>query len=256
MKVACVGGGPAGLYFAISMKLRNPGHDITVFERNAPGATYGWGVVFSDQTMEHLEANDPQSAQTMIDELAHWDDIEVHLEDGPRKVTTRSSGHGFIGIGRKRLLNILQDRARELGVRLEFEIEVEPDSDFLGEFDLVIASDGLNSRLRRRYDANFKTDIDVKRNRFVWLGTHQHFDAFNFIFKNTRFGRMWAHAYQFSKDTATFIVECSPETFERAGFESLSQAQSCRLCEDIFADHLGGHELMSNAGHIRGSAWI
>ncbi|WP_347269688.1 bifunctional salicylyl-CoA 5-hydroxylase/oxidoreductase [Rhizorhabdus histidinilytica] len=256
MKVACVGGGPAGLYFAISMKLRDPSHDITIYERNRAGDTFGWGVVFSDQTMEHLQANDPQSAQTMIDELAHWDDIEVHIEDGDRKVSTRSGGHGFIGIGRKRLLNILQDRATELGVRIEYQVEVEPDSDFLAGHDLVIAADGLNSKLRRRYEDSFQTDIDVKRNKFVWLGTHQRFDAFNFIFKNTRFGWIWAHAYQFDANTATFIVECSPETYERAGFGEMSQADSCRLCEEIFADHLGGHELMTNAAHIRGSAWI
>ncbi len=256
MKVACVGGGPAGLYFAISMKLRDPSHDITVFERNRPGDTFGWGVVFSDQTMEHLQENDPVSAQAMIDELAHWDDIEVHIEDGDRNVTNRSSGHGFIGIGRKRLLNILQDRARELGVKLEFEAEIEPDDAFLAQHDLVIAADGLNSKLRKRFETEFQLDLDVKRNKFVWLGTHQRFDAFNFIFKNTRFGWIWAHAYQFDKDTATFIVECEPETYDRAGFADMSQEESCRLCEEIFADHLGGHELMTNAKHIRGSAWI
>ncbi|MCW6533618.1 bifunctional salicylyl-CoA 5-hydroxylase/oxidoreductase [Sphingomonas lycopersici] len=256
MKVACVGGGPAGLYFAISMMLRDPSHDITVFERNRAGDTFGWGVVFSDQTMEHLQANDPVSAQSMIDELAHWDDIEVHIEDVGRNVTNRSSGHGFIGIGRKRLLNILQDRARALGVKLEFEIEIEPDSDFLADYDLVIAADGLNSKLRRRYEAEFAVDLDVKRNKFVWLGTRQKFDAFNFIFKHTRFGWIWAHAYQFDADTATFIVECGPEAYERAGFGRISQQETCRLCEEIFADHLGGHELMTNAGHIRGSAWI
>ena len=256
MKVACVGGGPAGLYFAISMMLRDPSHDITVFERNRAGDTFGWGVVFSDQTMEHLQANDPVSAQSMIDELAHWDDIEVHIEDGGRNVTNRSSGHGFIGIGRKRLLNILQDRARSLGVKLAFEVEVEPDSAFLADYDLVIAADGLNSKLRRRHEAEFAVDLDVKRNKFVWLGTHQKFDAFNFIFKNTRFGWIWAHAYQFDEHTATFIVECDPDTYERAGFGELSQDETCRLCEEIFVDHLGGHELMTNARHIRGSAWI
>lgn len=256
MRVACVGGGPAGLYFAISMKVRDPSHDITVFERNRSGDTFGWGVVFSDRTMEHLQANDSQSAQTMIDELAHWDDIEVHIETGDQRVTTRSGGHGFIGIGRKRLLNILQDRARELGVKLEFEVEVEPDSEFLAGYDLVIASDGLNSKLRKRYEDSFQTDIDVKRNKFVWLGTHQRFEAFTFIFAETEHGWIWAHAYQFDKETATFIVECSPEVFERFGFGAMTQEETCRTCERIFADHLGGHPLMTNAGHIRGSAWI
>ena len=256
MKVACVGGGPAGLYFAISMKLRDPSHDVTVYERNRAGDTFGWGVVFSDQTMDRLGENDPVSARVMIDELAHWDDIAVHIDDGVRRADDRSTGHGFIGIGRKRLLDILQARARELGVTLAFETEVEPDSAFLAGNDLVVAADGLNSKLRRRYEASFRPDIDTRRNYFVWLGTHQRFDAFTFLFKKTEFGWIWAHAYQFDEDTATFIVECSPETYERAGFATMSQAESCRLCEEIFADHLGGHKLMSNAGHIRGSAWI
>ena len=256
MRVACVGGGPAGLYFAISMKLRNPANDVTVFERNRPGDTFGWGVVFSDQTMEHLQVNDPQSAKTMIGELAHWDDIEVHVEDGDRRITNRSSGHGFIGIGRKRLLDILQNRARELGVNLQFETEVEPDSEFLGSYDLVVAADGLNSKLRRRYEDSFETDIDIKKNKFVWLGTHQRFEAFNFIFVNSEHGWIWAHSYQFDKDTATFIVECSPEVYDRFGFGEMSQDETCRVCERIFVDHLGGHALMTNASHVRGSAWI
>jgi anthraniloyl-CoA monooxygenase len=256
MKVACVGGGPAGLYFAISMKLRDSSHDITVYERNRAGDTFGWGVVFSDQTMERLHENDSESAGAMAAELAHWDDIEVHVDDGEHKVATRSGGHGFIGIGRKRLLSILQERARELGVRFEFEYEVEPDDDFIARHDLVIAADGANSKLRRNFEDHFAVDLDVRRNKFVWLGTHQRFDAFNFIFKNTRFGWIWAHAYQFDRDTATFIVECDPATYERAGFATMSQEESCRLCEDIFADHLDGHALMTNAKHLQGSAWI
>ncbi|WP_136161291.1 bifunctional salicylyl-CoA 5-hydroxylase/oxidoreductase [Sphingomonas flavalba] len=256
MKIACVGGGAAGLYFAISMKLRDPSHEIAVFERNRSGDTFGWGVVFSDQTMENLYANDPVSAQAMLDELAHWDDIDIRIEDGEKKTAIRSGGHGFIGIGRKRLLNILQDRARDLDIDLHFEVEVEPDSAFLADYDLIIAADGLNSKLRRRYDEHFETDIDVRLNKFVWLGTHQRFDAFKFLFVNTEWGWIWAHAYQFDKDTATFIVECGPETFERAGFGEMSQEETCRLCEKIFAEHLGGHPLMTNSAHIRGSAWI
>lgn len=256
MKIACVGGGPAGLYFAISMKLRNPAHDITVFERNRAGDTFGWGVVFSDQTMENLKKNDPISAQTMVDELAHWDDIDVHVDDGHAQVKVSSTGHGFIGIGRKRLLNILQERALQLGVDLRFEVEVEPDSEFLASYDLVIASDGINSKIRTAYAEHFGTDIETRRNKFVWLGTHQRFDAFKFIFKKTEHGWVWAHAYQFDKNTATFIVECSPETYERWGFGEMSQEENCRVCERIFADELGGHGLMTNAAHLRGSAWL
>ncbi|ARS27283.1 bifunctional salicylyl-CoA 5-hydroxylase/oxidoreductase [Sphingomonas sp. KC8] len=258
MRIACVGGGPAGLYFAIAMKLKDPGHDITVFERNQPDDTFGWGVVFSDQTMDNLKAVDPVSAQTMIDELAHWDDIDVEIHDGEKSSKVSSSGHGFIGIGRKRLLNILQARAAELDVDLRYGVEVDadPQSELLRDFDLVIASDGLNSRFRTRYADHFQVDIDVKRNRFIWLGTHQKFDAFKFLFRKTEQGWIWAHAYQFSPDCSTFIVECDPETYDRFGFEHLSQDETCRICEDIFRPWLGGHELMTNARHIRGSAWI
>jgi anthraniloyl-CoA monooxygenase len=252
VKIACVGAGPGGLYFAIAIKLRDPNHHVVVFERNRAGDTFGWGVVFSDQTMENLKACDPVSAQCMIDELAHWDDIDVHLNEA--KVT--SSGHGFIGIGRKRLLEILQHRARELGVDLRFETEIDPDSEALRGFDLVVASDGINSKFRAAYADDFKAEIETRRNHFIWYGTHQRFDAFNFIFKKTAHGWIWAHAYQFDNDTATFIVECSPETFRNFGFVELSQEDSSRICEEIFADHLGGNALMTNAAHVRGSAWL
>lgn len=255
MRIACVGGGAAGLYFAISMKLRNPEHDIVVLERNRPGDTFGWGVVFSDQTMENLTSNDPVSAKTMRDELAHWDDIDIHIEDGVRHSKVTSSGHGFIGIGRRRMLEILQARARELGVDLRFETEVAPDEALLDAYDLVIASDGINSKLRERFAEHFDCDIEVRRNKFVWLGTHQRFSAFNFIFVKTEHGWIWAHIYQFDQDTATFIVECAPDTFERLGFSEMNQEETCRTCETIFAAHLGGHALMSNAPHLRGSPW-
>lgn len=252
MRIASVGGGPAGLYFAISMKLRQPDAQIEIFERNKPGDTFGWGVVFSDQTMANLRANDPRSAATMEAELAHWDDIDVHVND----VKVTSTGHGFIGIGRKRLLNILQDRCAELGVIQHFEVEVDPTLEAYKDFDLVIASDGLNSRIRATREETFKVDIDMRPNKFVWLGTHQLFDAFKFIFVETKHGWVWAHAYKFDANTSTFIVECQPDTFAAWGFGEMSQEETCRTCEAIFADHLGGHPLMTNAGHIRGSAWI
>lgn len=252
MKIACIGGGPAGLYFAILMKLCDPHTEIEVFERNRPGDTFGWGVVFSDQTMENLRRSDPISAKAMQDELTHWDDIEVHV--GERMTST--TGHGFIGLGRRRLLNILQDRAHELGVVQHFEVEIEPDLAAFEGYDLIIASDGLNSRIRTARAERFGVDIDVRRNVFVWLGTHRIFDAFNFIFEKTEHGWIWAHAYRFDAGTSTFIVECSPETFEAFGFGRMSQEETCRTCERIFARHLGGQPLLTNAGHIRGSAWI
>lgn len=250
MKIACIGGGPAGLYFAIAMKLRAPFCEIDIYERNAPGDTFGWGVVFSDQTMANLSATDPQSAKSIADSLAHWDDIDVHF-----KGTVESSGgHGFCGIGRKRLLSILQERAAELGVNLHFEAEIDPAN--LPPADIVIAADGINSRIREQYADVFKPDIDVRANKFVWLGTKKVFDAFTFAFKETEYGWVWAHAYRFDDDLSTFIVECSEETWRGLGFDQMDQDETCRTCEALFADQLNGNALMSNARHLRGSAWL
>ena len=253
MKVAVLGGGPAGLYFAISMKLRNSAHEVTVVERNKPDDTFGWGVVLSAETLDNLTRNDPVSAVWIKRYFAYWDDIAVIYKG----VRTLSTGHGFCGIGRKRLLMLLQRRARELGIKVEFETEVPDPRPYMETHDLVVAADGLNSRSRSTFAEVFKPDIDTRKCKFVWLGTRQKFDdAFTFIFEKTEHGWVWAHAYQFDKDTATFIVECSEETWEKFGFGAMTQQESIATCETIFAKHLSGHELMSNAGHIRGSAWI
>jgi anthraniloyl-CoA monooxygenase len=253
VKIACIGGGPAGLYFAISMKLRDPSHEIEVFERNAPGVTFGWGVVFSDLTVDNITRNDPASARTITDEFAHWDDIDVHFKG---EVIT-SSGHGFIGIGRKRLLQILQDRARELGVVLHFEAECDPSDPKWRSYDLVIASDGANSRFRDASPDAFGVDIDVRANKFVWLGTPKVFDAFTFAFEETEHGWIWAHAYRFAPDCSTFIVECSEDTWANFGFDKMSQDESIAACEKLFAKYLDGQRLMSNSTHLRGSAaWL
>ncbi|MDF3382869.1 MULTISPECIES: bifunctional salicylyl-CoA 5-hydroxylase/oxidoreductase [Sulfitobacter] len=253
MRAICLGGGPAGLYFAISLKLRQPEADVTVLERNRPDDTFGWGVVLSDETLDNLEVNDPVSAKEIRSHFAYWDDIALHHKGN----TILSSGHGFCGIGRKRLLLILQERARELGVNLQFETEVKAASEYMDDYDLVVASDGLNSKTRMEFEDTFKPDIDVRRCPFVWLGTHQKFDnAFTFMFEKTDKGWIWVHAYQFDKDTATFIVECSQETFDAYGFGEKSQEETIAICEEIFKDHLDGHKLMTNASHIRGSAWI
>jgi anthraniloyl-CoA monooxygenase len=253
MKIACLGGGPAGLYFAISVKLRDAAHDVTVFERNKPDDTFGWGVVLSDETLQNLAANDPVSANEIRGNFAYWDDIAVHY----RGQTIVSGGHGFSGIARKTLLLLLQQRARSLGVDLRFQTEIASIRELAKSYDLVIAADGLNSRARNELAEHFKPAIEQRKNKFVWLGTHQKFDdAFTFIFEETEHGWIWAHAYQFDADTATFIVECSDETWQKFGFGEMSQEENCRTCEKIFAKYLGGHNLMSNAAHLRGSAWL
>jgi|TARA_R100000501_G_scaffold17783_2_gene33863 anthraniloyl-CoA monooxygenase len=253
MQIACLGGGPAGLYFAISAKLRNPNHVIDLFERNQADDTFGWGVVFSDQTVENLLANDPISGERIRDEFTHWDDIDVHL----RGECIRSSGHGFIGIGRKRLLQILQERARELGVNLHFGHQASSDlADWKG-YDLVIAADGVNSAIRNRYEEHFSVDDQVRKNKFIWLGTHKVFDAFTFAFEETEAGWVWAHAYRFDDNLSTFIVEMEPDTWEKLGFENMNQDESIARCEEIFAKYLDGNALMTNAKHLVGSAaWL
>jgi anthraniloyl-CoA monooxygenase len=253
MKIACLGGGPAGLYSAISIKLRDRAHDVTVFERNRPDDTFGWGVVFSNETFDNIAANDPVSARAIREHFAYWDDIAVHYR-GQRIVST---GHGFSGIARKTLLLLLQERARELGADLRFQNEIASAGALAKDYDIVIAADGLNSKTRNEFAHAFKPAIETRKNKFVWLGTRQKFDdAFTFIFEETEHGWVWAHAYQFDADTATFIVECSEATWRSFGFETMSQEESCRTCERIFAKYLGGHRLMSNAAHVRGSAWL
>jgi anthraniloyl-CoA monooxygenase len=253
MKIACIGGGPGGLYFAISMKLKKPEADISVIERNKAADTFGWGVVLSDETLDNLNNNDSISAEKIRSNFAYWDDIAVIYKDKKLK----SSGHGFCGIGRKKLLIILQDRARELGVNLKFEAEVGNISEYKNNYDIVIASDGLNSKTRNEYKNIFKADVDTRKCPFIWLGTNQKFDdAFTFIFEKTEYGWIWAHAYQFDSNTATFIVECSQSTFDKFGFSNLSQQESIDICQNIFSKYLDGNSLMTNANHIRGSAWI
>ena len=255
MKIVCLGGGPSGLYLAISMKLRNPSHNITVVERNRPGDTFGWGVVFSDETMENLKKNDPVSAQIMIDELVHWDWIDCHVNGGME----RSDGHGFIGIGRKRMLQILHGRAMELGVNLAFEQEfgVEDIDTRVADADLIVAADGLNSKVRNANLDVFDCNIDLRPNKFVWLGTHQSFkEAFTFIFEKTEHGWIWVHAYQFDENTCTFIVECQQDVSAALGFDNMGHEESAETCRKIFENYLGGHKLLTNSAHIRGSAWI
>jgi anthraniloyl-CoA monooxygenase len=254
MRVLCLGGGPAGLYFAISMKLRDPSHDVTVLERNRANDTFGWGVVLSDDALGRMQRNDAKSTEAIRASFAYWDDIAV-VHNGERTV---SGGHGFAGIGRKAMLILLQQRARELGVTLRFETEFKSAADYRKDYDIVVGCDGINSLVRKEYAEVFQPDIDLRKCKFVWLGTRQKFDdAFTFIFEKTEHGWVWAHVYQFDRETATFIVECLPDTWERWGFGTMSKEETIAACERIFARHLGGHPLMSNASHLRGSAvWM
>src|SRR5271154_6913646 len=226
MKIVCIGGGPAGLYFGLLMKKLNPSNDVTVIERNKPYDTFGWGVVFSDATMENMRAWDPVTAQEIETAFNHWDDIEVLIK-GRRMRTT---GHGFVGIGRKKLLNILQARCEELGVELVFEREVDSDLEF-PDADLIITSDGVNSKIRKRYENVFQPDMAVRPNRFIWLGTHKMYDAFTFDFRKTEHGWFQAHIYKFDETTSTFIVETTEDIFKAHGLDQADEARSIAFCE-------------------------
>jgi anthraniloyl-CoA monooxygenase len=251
MRIVCIGGGPAGLYFAILMKKLDPTHSITVVERNKPYDTFGWGVVFSDATMDNMREWDAETAEAIEVAFNHWDDIELRFKGS----TIRSGGHGFVGIGRKKMLNILQARCEALGVELVFEQEVESDLQF-PDADLIIASDGINSRIRGRYEDVFKPDIVTRPNRYIWLGTNKLFDAFTFFFEKTEHGWFQAHIYKFDESTTTFIVETPEHVWKAHGLDRFDTDQSIAFCEQLFAHHLDGHRLMSNARHLRGSAWL
>jgi len=239
------------LYLALLMKRADTRHDIAVVERNRPYDTFGWGVVFSDQTLGNLRAADPQSHDQILAAFSHWDDIDVHFKG--RTIT--SGGHGFCGIGRKRLLNVLQQRCEDLGVKLIFETEVADETAFEG-CDLIIASDGVNSAIRSKHADVLQPEIERRKCRYIWLGTHRRFDAFTFAFEQTQWGWFQAHAYRFDEETSTFIVEAPERVWRAAGIDRMSTDESVAFCERLFAPYLEGERLMTNARQLRGSAWL
>jgi anthraniloyl-CoA monooxygenase len=257
MKVAIVGGGPAGLYFAILMKKARPDAAITVYERNRHDDTFGFGVVFSDETLDTFEGWDPESYRRITEEFAYWDDIEIHFKG----TTHRIGGNGFCGCSRTTLLRILQERASDLGVELNFRTEVDPDTDF-SACDLVVLADGVNSRFREHFVDDFRPHVDLRPNKFAWMGSTKPLDAFTFAFEETEWGIFIAHAYQYEEGRSTWIFETDDETFEKAGLGALDEEQSAAFCHEIFARYLDGHPLLTNRSMwrnfpmIRNERWV
>lgn len=245
MNITIIGGGPGGLYTAILLKKQRPEHAITVLERNGPDDTFGWGVVFSDETLGGFREADPESFERITKRFAHWTDIDIHFKG---KII-RSGGHGFAGLSRKVLLNILQERARELGIELRFRQEIENLAALSGA-DLIIAADGVNSKVRTELSAHLSPTIERGRARFIWLGTKKSLDAFTFIVRENADGLFQVHAYRYDDQHSTFIVECDEASWRKAGFEGMEDVGIAYL-EDLFAPELGGEKLLSNK-----SAWI
>jgi anthraniloyl-CoA monooxygenase len=247
MRIAIIGGGPAGLYFSLLMKKRSPADEITVFERNAPDDTFGWGVVFSDKTLSYLKENDEETYQSITERFEMWDNVDVVHRD--QKVTIR--GNRFSGIARLELLNILQHRCHALGIELRFRSEVSDIEALSLSSDLVVGADGINSTVRQRYAEFFAPSLSVRRNKYIWYGTNQLFHGLTLTFRETEAGVFAAHSYKFNKTTSTFIVECDEETWRRAGFERMTDGETRALLAQVFLNDLHGHPLLSN-----NSRWI
>jgi len=247
MRINIIGGGPAGLYFALLLKKSDPAHEITAWERNAPDDTFGWGVVFSDKTLSYLKENDEESYRSITESFEMWDNVDViHLD---QKVTIR--GNRFSGIARIELLNILQERCRELKVDLRFRAEVSDVESLAGNSDLLVGADGINSIVRQTYAEFFEPDLSIRANKYIWYGTRQLFHGLTLTFRETEAGVFAAHSYKFNKTTSTFIVECDPATWASAGFETMTEEETRAFLEEVFAKDLHGYPLLSN-----NSKWI
>lgn len=242
MRIVSIGGGPAGLYFSLLMKRADPSHEVIVYERNRRGDTFGFGVVFSDATLDKLEAADPETYRRISQAFAHWDDIDVFFKEQ----VLRSTGHGFCGMSRHTLLDILAERAIELGVQVHFETEITDYEGLCNSADLVLAADGVNSQVRAQYAEQFEPQVDLRPNRFIWLGTTFPYDAFTFYFKENTHGMFRVHAYRYEEGHSTFIVECTEDTWRKAGLDQTDEDQSVAYCEALFAEELQGHRLIKN----------
>src|SRR5438045_7214726 len=243
MKVDVIGGGPAGLYFAILAKKAWPQMQLTVYERNRPDDTFGFGVVFSDETLETFEKYDRESYRSITDNFAYWDDVEIHFKDTVHRV----GGNGFCGCSRVTLLRLLQERARALGVSLKFQTEIDPAAH--SDADLIVAADGINSRIRQDHADAFKPSTNLRLNKFTWMGSTRPFDAFTFFFRETEHGIFIGHCYQYEPQCSTWIIETDPKTFARAGLDKLDEAASAHFAGGLFAQELQGQRLITNRSH-------
>jgi anthraniloyl-CoA monooxygenase len=247
MKINIIGGGPAGLYFAILMKRADPSHKIHIYERNGPDDTFGWGVVFSGRTLANLKAADQESHEAITREFEAWDNVDVvHRAE---KISIH--GNSFSGVARLQLLKILQRRAEELGVKIFFRTEINDIEALRSNCDLLVAADGVNSTTRLHYSDRFQPELDSRKHRYIWYGTNQLFHGLTLTFRQNEAGVFAAHSYKFNKTTSTFIVECDPHTWEVAGFAGMSDDDTRRYVAQVFAADLDGHELLSN-----NSKWI
>jgi len=245
--VAIIGGGPAGMYFAILMRKSDPSHEITVYERNGPDDTFGWGVVFSGKTLRNLQAADDDSHAEITRAFEAWDNVDVAHGDARISI----HGNSFSGISRLQLLKILQRRCEELGIVLLFRTEIADVDALRGKCDLLVAADGVNSTVRKQYADRFGPSLDVRPNRYIWYGTNKLFHGLTLTFRQNKGGVFAAHSYKFNKTTSTFIVECDQQTWESAGFTKLDDVQTRSYLEEVFAQELQGHPLLSN-----NSKWI
>lgn len=247
MKINIIGGGPAGMYFAILMKKADASHDITVYERNGPDDTFGWGVVFSGKTLANLRAADEASHAEITRAFEAWDNVDV--VHGQEKISIH--GNSFSGIARLQLLKILQQRCEQLGVKLQFRTEIADLDHLRSKCELMVAADGVNSTARKQYAEYFRPTLDLRPNRYIWYGTNKLFHGLTLTFRENEAGVFAAHSYKFNQTTSTFIIECDAKTWNAAGLAAMNEAQTRQYLETVFAQDLGGEPLLSN-----NSKWI